>query len=185
MTPVHAKWLRLIFQKPGPGEGLDMRARMTWAAVAVTVLALFLAACGQAGRPASTRPRVTMAFCGGSPQARPDVLDVICLTDDITARNLAWTGWGRPVATAAGTAVVDLCAMEDCHTGSYQSAPIVLIASAIRACPRHRRAYSRLQYVFVGRSPFAGLPAGASTRNFMTGPGRVTMPADQTVSVAC
>ena len=39
---------------------------------------------------------------------------------------------GRPVATAAGTAVVDLCAMEDCHTGSYQSAPIVLIASAIR-----------------------------------------------------
>jgi hypothetical protein len=162
-----------------------MRARARRAAIAVTAPLLLLAACGQEARPASSPPPVGLAMCGGSPQARPDVLQVICATDDITARDLAWSAWGRPVAAAAGTAVVDLCAMEDCHTGSYQAAPIVLIASGIRDCPRHRRAYARLQYVFVGRSPFAGLPAGASTRNFMTGAGRVTLPADDTVSLTC
>jgi len=169
----------------GLGEGRDMRARMIWTVIAVTLPALLLAACGQPARPVRTLPRVTMAVCGGRPQARPDVLEVICLTDYITARKLAWTDWGQPVATAAGTAVVDLCAMEDCHTGSYQAAPIVLIVSGIRSCPQHRRSYSRLQYVFAGRSPFAGLATGASAQNFMTGAGRLTMPADQTVSVAC
>jgi hypothetical protein len=29
------------------------------------------------------------------------------------------------------------------------------------------------------------LPAGASASNFMTGAGRLTMPADQTVSLTC
>jgi hypothetical protein len=162
-----------------------MRARAMRAATAVTAPLLLLAACGHPARPAGTPPPAGLAMCGGSSQARPDVLQVICTTDDITARDLAWSAWGRPVTTAAGTAVVDLCAMEDCHTGSYESVPIVLIASGIRDCPRHRRAYARLQYVFVGRSPFAGLPAGASTRNFMTGAGRVALPADQTVSLAC
>ena len=42
-----------------------------------------------------------------------------CHTKDIIARKLAWSAWGKPTATAIGTAVVDLCAYEDCHSGDY------------------------------------------------------------------
>ena len=158
-TPDHAKRLRLIWpERRRPGGG-NVRARWTGTATALALPLLLLAACSQAAGPASATRPVTAALCGSGPQARPGIVEVVCGTDDITARKLAWSDWGKPVTTATGTAVVDLCAMEDCHTGSFQAAPIVLIASGIRGCPRHRRAYSRLQYVFVGRSPFQGLPA--------------------------
>jgi hypothetical protein len=42
-----------------------------------------------------------------------------------------------------------------------------------------------LQYVFVGPSPFQGLPAHLTFRNFMAGPGRPHPPKNQTVSLAC
>jgi len=81
-----------------------------------------------------------MANCGVSPQVKPTVVNVICGTTDITARKLAWSAWGKPVATAVGTAVVDLCAFSDCHTGSYQAVPIVVVASRIGRCG-HRRCW--------------------------------------------
>jgi hypothetical protein len=168
-------------ERPGGG---NVRARLAGTATALAIPLLLLAGCSHASSARAARP-VTAALCGSGPQARPDVVEVVCGTDDITARNLAWSAWGKPVATATGTAVVDLCAMEDCHTGSFQAAPIVVIASGIRTCPRHRRAYSRLQYVFVGRSPFQGLPSGATSQNFMTGAGRPALPGNQTVSLAC
>ena len=126
-----------------------------------------------------------MAYCGGSPQVEPTVVNVICQTNDITARRLAWSSWGKPVATAIGTAVVDLCAFSDCHTGSYGSVPIVVVASKIGRCAKGAQGYSRLQYVFVGRSPFAGLPASVSFSNFMVGASRPGPPHDQTVSLSC
>jgi len=89
------------------------------------------------------------------------------------------------VATAIGTAVVDLCAFSDCHTGSYQAVPIVVVASKIGRCGHGTQGYLRLQYMFVGRSPFAGLPANVKFSNFMTGAARPGPPHDQTVSLTC
>jgi hypothetical protein len=123
-----------------------------------------------------------MSLCSGPLRAHPAVVNVICADNIITARDLRWSDWGRPVATATGSAVVDLCAYEDCAMGDYVTAPIVLIAWKIMRCPTSTQAYSRLQYVFVGRSPYAGLPADASA---MDGPGSPPGPGDQTVSLIC
>jgi hypothetical protein len=81
--------------------------------------------------------------------------------------------------------VVDLCSFSDCHNSDYTTAPIVVIASRLRACPGGTKAYSRLQSVFVGTSPFQGLPAHVSFRNFMDAPDRPHPPENQTVSLAC
>jgi hypothetical protein len=154
-------------------------------AAVVTVLGglLLLTACGHPAKPVP--PPATMSFCGGNPQVRPDVVLVVCGTNDITARDLAWTAWGKPTSTAAGIALVDLCAYEDCHTGAYGTVPIRLIASKIVGCAGHARAYSRLRYVFPDGTPWPGIPAHLNTSGYMAGPGRVLPPANQTVSLAC
>ncbi len=155
----------------------------TCAAAAATVALLFLSGCGHPPAPAPAQ--VTMAYCGSGPQVRPATVEIVCGTGDISAGRLAWSAWGRPIATAVGTAVVDLCAYEDCHTGSFTSVPIVVIASKPVRCGREPQAYSRLQYVFVGGSPFAGLPADVTSSNFISAPGRSVPPANQTVSLSC
>ncbi len=155
----------------------------TFAAAAATVALLLLSGCGHPPAPAPAP--VTMAYCGSGPQVRPAAVEIICGTDDITAGRLAWSWWGRPIAMAVGTAVVDMCAYEDCHTGSFTSVPIVVIASKPARCGRDAQAYSRLQYVFVGGSPFAGLPADVTSSNFISAPGRPVPPANQTVSLSC
>ncbi len=153
--------------------------------VAAMAMSALLAACSHPAQSRVPPPSVTLAFCGGNAQARPAVVEVICSTNDITARDLAWTGWGRPVATASGTAVVDLCAAEDCHTGEYTSAPMVLIASGLARCGNERRGYLRLQYVFVGTSPFQGLTANQNFSGYIADPGRPELPANQTVRLSC
>jgi hypothetical protein len=146
---------------------------------------LLLSACSHPAGAGTGATRVKLANCGVSPQAEPAVVNVICGTSDITARDLIWSAWGKPVATAIGTAVVDLCAFSDCHTGSYKAVPIVVAASKIGGCGHGTQGYSRLQYMFVGRSPFADLPANVSFSNFMTGAARPGPPRDQTVSLTC
>ena len=159
-----------------------MRVR-TRAAAAAIALPWLLSACSHPAAPAAVP--VTMAYCGTGPQVRPGELEIVCGTSYITADDLAWSSWGRQIATAVGTAVVDACAYEDCHTGSYTSAPIVVIASKPVPCGRNGHAYSRLQYVFVGASPFADVPAGATSANFISAPDRPRPPANQTVALTC
>lgn len=144
---------------------------------------LFLSACSHAAAPVP--PPVTLSFCGSDPQMMPTVVEVICNNNDITARNLVWTSWGKLAATAKGTAEIDLCAYADCHTGAYGSVPIRLIASKIADCAKNTRAYSVLRYVFVNGSPWPGVPADLNTSNYLAGPGRTLPPANQTVSLTC
>ncbi len=161
-----------------------MPARMTRIAAAALLLPLLLAACAQGGpRPAPAPVRLTT--CGGAAQRQPSIVKVVCETDDITARNLRWSGCGQPVATAVGVGVVDLCAVEDCHSGLYDTVRLVMIASKIVPCQHGTRGYSRLQYVFVGRSPFQSVPAHMKFTGFMSGAGRPGLPAHQTVSLTC
>ncbi len=143
---------------------------------------LVLTACSQAASPVP--PPVTMSFCGGDAQVQPEVVVVVCDTGDITARDLKWTAWGKPAATATGTATVDLCAYNDCHTGSYGTTPITVIISNIVRCGG-RRAYSRLRYVFTAGSPWPGTPANLNTSGYLAGPKRILPPANQQVGLTC
>ena len=93
-------------------------------------------------------------MCGGSPQVRPGTLTILCSGNGIAALRLRWSGWGSPVATVTGTAVVNLCEYSDCHNGAYGSFPIVIMLSRLSSCPHGGQAYSRLQYLFVGAQPF-------------------------------
>jgi hypothetical protein len=143
----------------------------------------FLAACGRPAGPVP--PPVTLSSCGSSPQVRPDVVLVICFTNDITATDLQWTAWGKPTATARGMALVDLCAYEDCHTGAYGTVPVTLVASKLARCAPGTRAYTTLRYVFADGSPWPDIPANLNTSGYLAGPKRVLPPADQTVSLTC
>lgn len=151
--------------------------------VAMLFPVLLLAACGHAAAPVP--PPVTMSTCGSDPQPMPDLVQVVCNTDDITARNLVWQDWGKPSATATGTATIDQCAYEDCHTGAFGTVPIRLIASKIAGCAKSARAYSTLRYVFPDGSPWPGVPANFSPAGYMSGPDRPLPPANQTVDLTC
>jgi hypothetical protein len=101
-----------------------------------------------------------MSFCGYIPQVRPDVVVVIGETSDITARDLEWTAWGTPTATATGTATG---AYSDCHTGSYGAVPIRPIGSEIVPCAGKTRAYSWLRYMFNDSPPWGRVSASLNT----------------------
>lgn len=161
-----------------------MLARMTRIAAAALALGFLVTACAR-GAPQAAPAAVGLASCGARAQRQPSIIQVVCETDDITARSLRWSAWGEPVATAIGVGVVDLCAEEDCHSQLYHPVPLVMIASKIVPCPHGGRAYIRLQYVFVGHSPFQGLPSHMSFSGFMSGAGRPGLPAHQTVSLTC
>ncbi len=155
------------------------------AAIAATLLVplLILVACSRASRPLP--PPVTLSFCGYAPQVRPDVVLVVCNTDDITAMNLVWSGWGKPTARATGSAIVDLCAYVDCASPNDVSVAFDVTASRIVRCSPSTRAYSTLQYSFPDGSPFRGVPANVQSADEAEGASQPIPPADQTVSLTC
>ena len=140
---------------------MSMPAGKTTAVMAALMLLLLLVACGHAPEPAP--PPVTMGYCGSNPQVKPDVVLVVCNTNDITAENLTWSDWGMQTARAKGSAVVDLCSYEEYASGDYVTVPIEMIASKIVHCARNARAYSTLRYVFPDGSPFQGVPAAVNS----------------------
>jgi hypothetical protein len=164
-----------------------VRVTVTRAVLASLVLVALAACSGSAGAAGSQSAGRTLAiaYCGGKRQVRPTTINIICGVNDITAQRLAWSGWGSSFATARGTAVVDLCSFEDCHMGQYSGYPIVLVASKLTSCSPGQRAYARLQYVFVGTSPFQDLPAHLSFKGYISGAARPGPPPHQTVSLDC
>ena len=100
---------------------------MAWAILLLPLL--LLTACSQAAKPVPKPvpkpppPSVTLGFCGSNLQVKPDVVLVVCGTDDITARNLVWSGWGTADTTAKGSATVDLCAYNDCAAADLVLGP--------------------------------------------------------------
>lgn len=153
-------------------------------AVVVTLMfpLLLLTACSHVTKPVP--PPVTLSFCGSNLQVKPDVVLVVCNTDDITATGLIWSDWGKPTASAKGSATVDLCAFTSCATGDYVSVRIDVTASKIVYCSKNRRAYSTLRYMFPDGSPFKGVPAIAYTPGYL-GPDQPVPPKNQTVSLTC
>jgi hypothetical protein len=163
-----------------------MPTRKIPALAAVPLLPLLLlAACSHATPPTPAAPPVAMGYCGSNLQMKPDVVLVVCNTDDITATGLKWSGWGNAMATAKGSATIDVCAYSDCANGSYTFVPIKVIASRIVTCAKKTRAYSTLRYVFPNGTPWPGVPANANTVGDLAAPNRPLPPKDQTVSLTC
>ncbi len=162
---------------------MNVLARKTTGVLAALLVPLLLTACSQAAKPVP--PQVTLGYCGSSPQVMPDVVLVVCDTDDITATNLVWSDWGTQAAHARGSATVDLCAYTDCASGDYVSVPITMTASTIVHCTKSRRAYSTLRYVFPDGSPFKGVPVAADSPGYFGGQNQPVPPRDQTVSLTC
>jgi hypothetical protein len=160
---------------------------MAWAILLLPLL--LLTACSQAAKPVPKPvpkpppPSVTLGYCGSNLQVEPDVVLVVCGTDDITARNLVWSGWGTADATAKGSATVDLCAYNDCAAADLVSVPILVAASKIVACNKSTKAYSSLHYTFPDGSPFASVPAAAANQGLFQDEG--VPPVNQTVSLTC
>lgn len=126
--------------------------------IAIALLATMVAACSHAAAspgPASNR---RLADCGGNPQTKPQVVVITCSNQAITVHDVNWSAWGGKVATGTGSAIVNVCAFQDCHTGAYGSYPVVVVASGAVACRGGVSGYGRIQYMFVGTSPFANLP---------------------------
>jgi len=157
--------------------------KATGVAVAL-MLPLLLTACSHAAARPALSP-VTLGDCGGNPQVMPDVVLVVCATDDITAENLVWSDWGTQSAHATGSATVDLCAYVDCAAGDYISVPIEMTATKIVRCTKTRRAYSTLRYVFPEGSPFKSVPLTADSPGYFGGQNQPVPPRDQTVSLTC
>ena len=166
-----------------------------WRAVVAVLIffpLLLVVACSGASQPAP-RP-VTLSYCGGGAQVRPDIVLVVCYTNDITATSLTWSDWGKPTATAKGSAVVDLCSYEACSTGDYVTVPIEIAVSKIVNCAKSAQAYSTLRYAFPDGSPFQGVPADVKNladgrpvpaKGQTDGIDMYFPPANQTVSLAC
>ena len=150
--------------------------------VTLTFALLLLTACSHATKPVP--PPVTLGFCGNNLQVRPGVVLVVCNTDDITARSLIWSDWGKPTASAKGSATVDLCAFTECASGDYIYVPIEMTASKIVHCSKKTRAYSTLRYVFPRGSPFKNMPAIGYTTGFL-GQDQTVPPKNQTVRLTC
>ncbi len=161
-----------------------MTRRRATAVVAALVIPLLLTACSHAAAK-PLPPPVTLGYCGSNPQIMPDVVLVVCSTDDITAENLVWSDWGAQSAHAKGSATVDLCAFGDCASGDYISVPIDMTATKIVHCTKTRRAYSTLRYVFPQGSPFASVPLTADSPGYFGGQNQPVPPRDQTVSLTC
>jgi hypothetical protein len=130
--------------------------------LAIAAAGLVLLTAGCSNSPAAVTPAAPhrLADCAGKPQVRPAEVAVRCADNSLTASHLTWSGWGTPVATATGVAVINTCEFEDCHTGAYASYHVVLVVSGALNCPRGGRAYARMQYLFVGH--FNAWPSGVT-----------------------
>ena len=119
---------------------------------------------------------------------------MVCNTNDITATSLTWSDWGKPTATAKGSALVDLNSYEASSTPDYVRLPIEIAVSKIVNCAKSAQAYSTLRYAFPDGSPFQGVPADVKNladgrpvpaKGQTDGIDMYYPPANQTVSLAC
>jgi len=124
-----------------------LRLALTAAVAALLVVAGSASAGGQVGLP----------NCAGKLQMKPRSVVLACADANFVAERLSWTGWGSAFAAARGTASVNDC-KPTCVAGRFHSYPVALLAEGRQTCGG-RRAYSRVVYAFVGRSPF---PAGSA-----------------------
>jgi hypothetical protein len=132
--------------------GVPEMRRYRLVATALAAVALLAVGCSSSPKPDAPGGPHRLADCNGLPQLRPAVVIVRCADDGMIARQLKWSGWGTPIATATGMATLNMCEFvpQDCAAGSYRTFPVVLIVSGSLRCPKGGPAYARIQTVLAG-----------------------------------
>jgi hypothetical protein len=102
-------------------------------------------------RAASTA--MALPDCLGNPQVKPLDVTIACGDGNFRVENIQWTGWGEPFAAGMGTATVNDC-KPYCAAGHFHSYPAILIANGMQRCPNGQKAYAKVTYAFIGRSPY-------------------------------
>jgi hypothetical protein len=62
---------------------------------------------------------------------------------NVSAHNLAWSGWGQAQTTGQGTFTFQFCVEESCSASPFYDEPVVVVLSAIKRC-RGRLSYTTL-----------------------------------------
>jgi hypothetical protein len=103
--------------------------------------------------PAIAAPTMmALPDCLGKPATKPASVILACADANFTATKLTWTGWGNTFAAAMGSASLNDCT-PTCVAGHVHTYKIVLIANGLQTCPDGQRAYTKVTYAWVGRSP--------------------------------
>jgi hypothetical protein len=122
--------------------------------IAVVGVALVASSCGGSATNPSAIPD-----CRGHLHVKPQEIVLACADANFSAARLTWTGWGQATAYAQGLAGYNDCS-PSCAAGGYRFYPVVLIADGRQQCSR-TTAYARIQYAFIGTSPFPTDAPGA------------------------
>jgi hypothetical protein len=102
-------------------------------------------------RAASTT--MALANCLGKPEVKPMDVTLACGDGNFRVEKIHWTGWGEAFAAGMGTATVNDCE-PNCAAGHFHSYPAILIANGKQTCPNGQKAYAKVTYAFIGRSPY-------------------------------
>ncbi len=135
--------------------------RRLWLVIGLAVVAAVggaatVALTSREGAPSSgaaTRPRIALPNCLGKPVITPRQVTLSCGDAGFSVDRLRWTGWGESFAAGRGRARVNDCD-PSCADGQVHVFPAVLIASERQTCSGGTRAYRKIEYAFIGLSPF-------------------------------
>jgi len=114
-------------------------------------------------RAASTT--MALANCLGKPEVKPKDVTLACGDGNFRVEKIQWTGWGEAFAAGMGTATVNDC-QPYCAAGHFHNYPAVLIVNGTQRCPNGQKAYAKVTYAFIGRSPYPGQRTGDATIPF-------------------
>lgn len=140
--------------------------------ITVIVATALVAGLPEASRSSpSASSTIALPNCVGKPEVRPSSITFACGDGNFYVNHLKWTGWGSTFAAGMGTGSLNDCE-PNCAAGHFHQYPMIVIASGTQRCPTGQRAYAKVTYAFVGRSPFnAGAPGAASpTQTFACKP---------------
>jgi hypothetical protein len=107
---------------------------------------------------------IALPDCLGHPVVKPTSVTLACADANFRIEHIQWTGWGESFAAGKGTAVVNDCE-PSCAGGHFHNYPMLLIVTGRQTCPSGRSAYEKIEYAFVGNSPFPKATAENATQD--------------------
>ncbi len=91
---------------------------------------------------------VSIYDCSTTSSVAPSSMVLTCADANTLVKNLRWSGWGQPTATATGVGSWNDCT-PDCASGKWKSAPVTISAYRIRH-GHYTRVNGTNQHLFGG-----------------------------------
>lgn len=113
----------------------------------------------------ATGARIALPDCLGRPGVEPTDVVLSCADGGFLIKDIRWTGWGESFAAGMGTGSLNDCT-PNCANGHYHSYPMLLAVTGKQRCPDGGRAYAKVTYAFVGRSPYPQEASDEATQDF-------------------